>query len=547
MATSSGMAWPNPSTVITKASWNASTPATTSTVALPEHCEVTGAIAKRTGTDGQPYEIKFHLRMPAGWNNRFFMEGGGGSNGTLSAALGSLGGSQTANALSRSFATISTDAGHDNAVNNNPNALGAASFGMDPQARLDMGYNSYDQVTRAGKAAVTRFYGQAPQKSYFVGCSEGGREAMMMSQRFPTYYDGIVAGDPGFQLPKAGISGAWTSQAFAPLAVGVDANNVPLINKAFSDTDLNLLAQSILGKCDALDGLKDGIVDNYAACQAAFNPSTATNAATGAALQCSAAKTDECLSKPQIDALKKAMGGPVDSQGRQLYATWPWDPGMGGLNGTQPNQGWRSWWLGTFAPNSNSAQRLTGFSAQSWLVDFATPPEPMLASAVGARMLAFNFDTDPNKIFATSGPYTQSSMEWDGATSTNLSTFRDRGGKLILYHGMSDAAFSANDTMRWYDALTATMGPMTQNFSRLFIVPGMNHCSGGPATDSFDMLTPLVAWVENGTAPDAVVAKASNPGFFGVPSRSRPLCSYPKTARYSGSGDVNLDTSFTCQ
>lgn len=210
------MVWPNAATVVEVAAWRDAAPATASAAALPEHCEVSGTIAKRTGIDGYPYEIKFRLRMPAEWNGRFFMEGGGGTNGSLSAATGSIGGGQIESALSRNFATIATDGGHDNAVNDNPDALGTVAFGLDPQARLDMGYNSYDQVTQAGKAAVARFYGRAADKSYFIGCSEGGREGMMLSQRFPSHYDGIVAGAPGYQLPKAGISGAWTTQSLRP-------------------------------------------------------------------------------------------------------------------------------------------------------------------------------------------------------------------------------------------------------------------------------------------------------------------------------------------
>ncbi|KGH05124.1 mono(2-hydroxyethyl) terephthalate hydrolase [Comamonas thiooxydans] len=542
---SNSIAWPHRATVVEVATWHEAEPANATAAATPEHCEISGAIARRTGIDGYPYEIKFRLRMPSEWNGRFFMEGGGGTNGSLSAATGSLGGGQTASALSRNFATIATDGGHDNAVNNNPDALGTVAFGMDPQARIDMGYNSYDQVTQAGKAAVAQFYGRAPDKSYFIGCSEGGREGMMLSQRFPSHYDGIVAGAPGYQLPKAGISGAWTTQSLAPAAVGVDAQNVPLINKAFSDVDLHLLSRGILGTCDALDGLSDGIVNDFRACQAAFDPATALNPDTSQPLQCTGAKTPDCLSAAQVTGIKRAMGGPVDSAGAALYNRWAWDPGMSGLNGTSYNQGWRSWWLGSYASSTNNAQRVNGFSARSWLVDFATPPEPMPVTQVAARMMNFNFDTDPPKIRATSGPFTPSSMEWHGATSTNLAAFRDRGGKLMLYHGMSDAAFSALDTADYYERLGAAM-PGAAGFARLFLVPGMNHCSGGPGTDRFDMLTPLVAWVERDKAPDQVSAWAGTPGYFGATARTRPLCPYPQIARYKGSGDINAEASFVC-
>ncbi|HEY4066612.1 MAG TPA: tannase/feruloyl esterase family alpha/beta hydrolase [Burkholderiaceae bacterium] len=543
--------WPNATTVVSAAAFNPAAAASGSSPALPEHCELTGYINKRVGTDGQSYQIKFHLRMPTAWNGRFFMEGGGGTNGTLSAGVGALGGAQTNNALAQSFATISTDSGHDNAVDNNPNAQGPASFGADYQARLDFGYNSYDQVTQFGKAAVAKYYGKGPDKSYFVGCSEGGREAMMMSQRFPTYYDGIAAGDPGMQVPKSGIGGAWMSQTFAAIAPNVDANGIPAIANAFTDPDLQLLRTAVLGKCDALDGLTDGIVDNPTACQAAFDPATATNPATQQPLQCAGAKTDACLSAAQITALKRAFGGPKNSAGTALYASYPWDAGVGGIAGTTYNQGWRSWWLGTYGATVSNGTRYTGFSAQSWLADYDTPPELIPASpgssAIGTRLLAFNFDTDAPKIFSSTQAYPLSAMQWDATTATDLSTFKGRGGKLILYHGLSDAAFSANDTIAWYTAMGTAMGGTPQNFSRLFLVPGMNHCTGGPATDSFDVLTPLVNWVEKGTAPDSLPASASTPSYFSVTARTRPLCAYPKTTHYAGTGDVNSAANFSCQ
>jgi feruloyl esterase len=185
------------------------------------------------------------------------------------------------------------------------------------------------------------------------------------------------------------------------------------------------------------------------------------------------------------------------------------------------------------------------------LAVYSTPPQFFAASrgnsAIGARILQFNFDVDAPKIFATAPGYPQSSMQWDQTVSTDLRQFKANGGKLILFHGLSDAAFSANDTISWYTALMALDGDSTTDFSRLFLVPGMNHCKGGPATDRFDMLSPLVNWVENGVPPDSVLAAASTPSYFNAAARSRPLCPYPKMSHYSGSGDVDAAASFTCQ
>src|SRR5262249_42609829 len=179
--------------VFTSAVRNAARAAQGNAPALPEHCDVLGKMNERSGANGQQYAIKFHLRLPIAWNGKFFFEGGGGSNGNLGNALGNLQGQQRTNALALGYTVVSQDSGHDNQVNNEANRNGTVTFGFDAQARLDFGYNSYDQVTQAAKALIRLYYGRAPERSYYVGCSEGGREAMMMSQRFPSYFDGILA------------------------------------------------------------------------------------------------------------------------------------------------------------------------------------------------------------------------------------------------------------------------------------------------------------------------------------------------------------------
>ena len=238
---------PNPTTVINSAALNAPRAAQGNTPALPEHCEIQGRMNERTGVNSQRYAIRFHLRLPTDWNGKFFFEGGGGSNGNLGNALGNLQGQQRGNALAMGFAVVSTDSGHDNAVNNDPNRNGTVTFGFDPQARRDFGYNSYDQVAQAAKAIIRAYYGRAPERSYYVGCSEGGREAMMMSQRFPTYFDGILACSPGFKLAKAALFGhAADAQALAEVAKtsGIfDRFGQPLLNKTFTDEDLDLAAR----------------------------------------------------------------------------------------------------------------------------------------------------------------------------------------------------------------------------------------------------------------------------------------------------------------
>ncbi len=473
--------------------------------------------------------------MPtADWNGRFFMGGGGGTNGTLVDPTAQL---------ALGYATIGTDSGHNNATNSVATAGGSVAFGVDPQARIDFAYRAYDQVTQVGKALVERFYLEKPRRSYFMGCSEGGREGMILSQRFPDHYDGIVAGDPVMRIPLAPMAGIYTTQLFHGLAQrsGLShASGVPAINKTYSDTDLLLMRNAILDACDGLDGLVDGIVDNQQAC------TTAAVAPRLAAVQCAGAKDNSCLTVDQVETMKKAFAGPVNSSGAALYVDWQWDGGIGGFNGTSYNPSWRSWWLGSYAANSNGASKLTFAAAQA--VIYSTPPVlPITAADTLNYSLAYNFDVDPLSIYTTTATYAESTSKLMFADALDLTRFRDRGGKIMLYHGSSDASVSIKDTLRWYDAMSATMGPNVQDFSRMFVVPGMGHCNGGPATDRFDMLPQLVDWVENGKAPDAVIASASTPGYFGVSARTRPLCPYPKQSRYKGSGDINDAENFTCQ
>lgn len=536
-----------PDTAITLAQLNAAT------ATAPEHCEVIGAIDQRVSqVDGQPYAIKFHLRMPTAWNQKFFFSGGGGTNGNLGTATGPQ--------LQQGYAVVSTDAGHDNAVNTSVVA-GANEFGFDPQARNDYGYNAYDQVTRKAKALIAKFYGNSPQRSYFVGCSEGGREGLMFSQRFPTYFDGIVAGNPGMDLPKAAVAEAWDSQAFARAARATTPFGNPDLASSFTNTELAAVGNAILAACDAADGLVDGMVNNPSACH--FDP-----AALGPA-------GSHVLSAAQVIALEDVFRGAKDSKGRDLYAGWFWDPGIAAF-------GWRQWKIGPIAPGfplpGNSAINVTlGGGALPFI--FTTPPNsrtggtdlaPSTVIATSSPLgpgtagfgdayvpwvLGFNMDTDASKIFKETHVYKESAMDFMGTSGTDYRKFRNRGSKLIVYSGQADPVFSSKYHIRWYNELVEKNGGLaaTKKFARLFVVPGMNHCGGGISTDQFDMLTPLVDWVEHGVAPDSVVARV-NPAnnqlaILNTPvptTRSRPLCPYPSYARFSGAGSIDDAASFRC-
>jgi pimeloyl-ACP methyl ester carboxylesterase len=513
------------------------------TVAMPEHCIVLGEMNRRTSAvDGKSYAIGFEMRLPKDWNGRFFYQANGGNDGSISgsnAAFGNtLGGSPASNALLQGFAVISSDAGHQ-PDSSYSSGISGQVYGLDPQARLDYGYNAVGQLTPMAKNLIKAAYGKGPDRSYIVGCSNGGRHGMVAASRYADQYDGILSGAPGFNLPKAAVTQMWDGQALAAAApAGTDGK--PNIGAGFSDADLALVSSKILGKCDALDGVSDGMVGDMAQCQVNF--SIAADVPT-----CSGSADGTCLSTVQKSALEKVFGGPKNSAGTALYASWPFDPGVSG-------SGWRAWKLGT--STSNGLAVTLGVPSMAFI--FSTPPaDPAVLTGNGTSLLdyllAFNFDTDAAKIYASNATYQESALSFmTPPDPTNLSTLRNRGGKLLVYQGVSDPVFSINDTLNWYAGLNANHDDDASAFARVFPVPGMNHCSGGPATDQFDMLTALVNWVEKGVAPDSVNATARtaalNTSLGSIPAgRTRPLCAYPKVAKYKGSGNIEDAASFSCQ
>jgi feruloyl esterase len=439
-----------------------------------------------------------------------------GTDGVIFPAVGTFGGRT---ALTAGFAVVSTDAGHSG---------GDAEFGVDPQARLDYGYNAVDQVTRQAKAILLRAYGRKPEHSYLVGCSGGGRQGFMAAQRFPDSFDGIVAGSPAFDLARVTVASAWNTQAVARIATTVDADGKPYLPATFSDADLALLVDAVLRECDANDGLADGIVGDLPGCH--FAP---------AVLECAQAKDPTCLTAEQISALDEIFGGARNSRGEPLYSDFPYDAGIGD---SSPLGSLRAWTLGSSRVPVNNSLNI---GLVAGILAFISVTPPVETQDPLGFLLDFDFDEDAPKIFATSGEYEQSSVEFLNATSTDLSAFRQRGGKLIAYHGASDGVFSANDTIRWFERLDTAESGRAAEFARLFVVPGMGHCAGGPATDGFDAVTAIVDWVERGVAPDEIVATA-NPG-SPFPGRTRPLCPYPQQARYRGEGSVEVADNFTCR
>ncbi len=498
----------------------------------PAHCLVTGRLNDRAGDDGKRYAIGFEMRLPQNWNQRFLHQVNGGNDGVVVPAFGPQG-ATLPDALSRGFAVLSSDAGHagEDPANLATGLVRGNVFGLDRQARRDYGYSATDALWPVAQALIQGHYGRAAQRNYMAGCSNGGRHGMVAASRQGSRYDGILASAPGFNLPKAAVQHAWDIQAWRT----VD----PDIRRAFSPADLKLVADKLLARCDALDLLVDGIVADTTRCQKAFKLSE---------LQCTAGKTDGCLSAVQVAALQRSLDGPRNSRGQALYSDWPLDPGVAG-------SGWRTWKLESSVPPWERLPIIAVMGAGSLSHVFTTPPTPVRGAPADllAYLAQFDFDRDAPKIFATNALFTESAMAVmtpPDAENPLLTDFARKGGKLIVLHGAADPVFSLNDTLRWADRLQANLGLVkASQVARVFPVPGMGHCQGGPATDQVDALGALVDWVEKGQPPDRLVARV-NPANKELPAswpaqRSRALCPHPQVMRYAG-GDVESATSFRC-
>lgn len=503
--------------------------------AVGEHCLVLGRMNERvSAVDGQAYAIGFQMRLPRDWSGRFLYQGNGGIDGVVSVADGGLSigsGGLLKNGLQLGFAIISSDAGHSSAQN--------PLFGLDPQARLDFGYQAVASLTPMAKALIQAAYGKGPDRSYIAGTSNGGRHVMVAAARIAGQYDGYLANSPGFNLPKAAVANLWSAQQFDKVATSKVVNGQPDYESAFPVAERRLVANAILARCDALDGLADGLVQDPDACRGAFDLARDVPTCTGA-------RDGSCLSAAQKVVIGDVFRGARNSSGEDLYSGFPYDPGL-------VQTGWADWKL-----RSNLR---TGRDPVAVGFVFTSPPmgDPAMATdaaKTAAFALAFNMDTDAPKIFATGGLYAESSMSFmTPPNPSQLDTLRNRGAKMIVVQGASDGIFSVDDTRRWYDSVDVNHAGRADRFVRFFRVPGMGHSRGGPATDQYDALSALVEWVEQGRAPDRIVAAARGAGNAGganpdLPStwpatRTRPLCPYPLVARYA-TGDSEQASSFNC-
>lgn len=484
---------------------------------IPQHCKVHVRLNERMGIDEKPYAIGMELRLPEHWNDRFLFQGGGGTDGELRAAIGMTAVGKAPNALSLGYAVVSTDAGHLN----EPGLEGPYLFGADPQARIDYGYNHIPVVTYAARALIEKFYGRKPAHSYFAGCSNGGRQGMMASQRFPELFDGIVVGAPAHRVTDASLDALAQTQLLASISP-LASDGRPQLGAALSGSDMKALGDGIIRSCDALDGLVDGMVSHPAQCK--FDP---------ASVQCVGPANADCLPADKVSVVRQMFEGARDADGKPVYVRWAYDPGI-------DSPLWTMWKMGpadAMPPRAINATLVAG--AMSHV--FSTPPR--MTSDLYGFMLNTRLDDLRQSFERREPPFVQSGMEAVNATSTDVSAFVSRGGKLIFFHGMADGIFAPQDTIDYVDALRQKYD-RAESFARLYLVPGMAHCAGGPAFDSFDALTAVVNWVEKGEAPADLIAEGNPHSPF--KGQSRPLCAHPSQATYKG-GDVAAASSFRCE
>jgi hypothetical protein len=440
----------------------------------PEYCRLVGLI--------QP-EIRFELNLPASWNGRLYMFGNGGYAGDPIDAPPRQ--AHARRALARGFATAQTNNGHDAAVE----PLG--TFASNPQKLLDYAFRAVHVTAVTAKSLLQAYYGGPARRAYFDGCSTGGRQGLISAQRFPDDFDGIVVGAPVLHFSGTMIGYARYQKALAAAPLSADT--------------IKTVADAVTAKCDAIDGVKDGVIDDPRRC--AFNPSADIPKCSGDA------PAAGCLTAPQIHTLE-AIYSPIQRNGATLLPGWA----------IGAEAGWMPWFT---ASNGRGIQ--WGFGETYFKnIAFGRPN-------ANYDWLTFDVNADLEKI--------QASQALLDATNPDLSRFKGRGGKIVSYFGWADPALNPLMGVDYYENVMKTMGPSTADFYRMFMVPGMQHCGGGVGTSTFDAFTPLVLWVEKGTAPDTLPASRVADGKV---VRTRPLCPYPRTAIYAGSGSTDDAANFTC-
>ena len=444
---------------------------------LPEHCDLRGVIWPEAG---------FAIKLPTTWNDRFQMVGNGGTAGVIS--LGAVD-----SAIRKGFAAASTDTGHD--AQKEPLATFAYVTPENPHGLrklTDFAYLSVHETAVLAKQVIQVFYGRAPKFSYWVGCSTGGRQGMQEAQRYPEDFDGLVIGAPGLYLTGNVTRRMWVGQT------QVGAGALP-------PEKLPLLAEAVYAKCDPVDGLADGLIDDPRRCD--FHPPRDLS-------KCLGDDGPDCFTGAQIEALVKIYSGPHNSFGQQLF---PGEP-----VGSEP-----VWADNLIAPIKTVLPRS---ESQMKFAILDPPPGPNWSYT------QFNFDQDPPRTLRAAAEL--------NPRNPDLAPLKKRGGKILQYSGWADQQVNPFPGIEYYETVSKRLGETeTRDFYRLFMVPGMFHCNGGPGCGSVDWLAAVMDWVEKGKAPAQLLGAHVESG---QTTRTRPLCPYPQVARYQGKGNVDDAANFAC-
>jgi hypothetical protein len=466
-----------------------STETIAATADAPEHCRVTGVIAP---------EVRFEVNLPVAWNRRFYMHGNGGFAGETPETGARP--RYRAQALKHGFTTASTNTGHD------ASAEPLGTFAANYQKRVDYAFRAVHLTNNEAKRIAAAYYRRPVRFAYWDGCSTGGRQGLMAAQRYPQDFDGVLAGAPVLNLTSTVTQSLW--------------NGLTLTDNPIPIDKMKLVADAVYARCDALDGVKDGLIDDPRKCD--FDPARDVR-------QCAnGEESAQCLTSAETEALKRIYAG-VQVNGRPYHFGQPVGAEIAGrpaVGPPTPESGWAFWLIAPRGQMSRQHQYGDSFVRYFAFVRADANYDPR----------SFNFERDQPRLADTRALV--------DATNPDLSAFRARGGKLLMYFGWADTALPPGMAIDYYEKALARNGQRTPDFFRLFMVPGMFHCRGGVGTDSFDAMTALINWVEAGRAPETLAAAQVEQGRV---VRTRPLCPYPQVARYSGSGSIDEAANFACR
>jgi Tannase and feruloyl esterase len=447
----------------------------------PEFCRVEGQILP---------EIRFEMSLPTAWNSRLYMFGNGGYAGESLGAGGRV--ARRNLAVAKGFAVAQTNTGHDGG--REP----LASFAGNSQKLIDYAYRAVHVTALTAKRLARAYYDAPPARSFFDGCSTGGRQGLISAQRFPEDFDGIIVGAPVLDFVGTMVHYSKMQQALA--------------SSPLSEDKVKLLAEQVYKKCDAVDSATDGLITDPRACK--FDP-------TAELPRCAAASAGGCLSDGDVATLK-AIYGDVVVNGKPVFPGFPIGAEAFAITPAGSRSGWDPWIIRSGQPS------VSYLFSETFFKYMATPGTEL-------DVKTFDADRDLAKLERISTLL--------NATNPDVSAFRKRGGKILMYFGWADAGLNPLMGLEYYERVQATMGPQTSEFFRLFMMPGVFHCAGGVGPDFVDTLTPLVDWVERGIAPDRIVASQRDGA---KTKRTRPLCPHPMVAKYAGTGSLDDAASFTC-